>query len=325
MARRTRHFSPSATYHVMLRGNNGQPIFIAEADRCKFCLLMQEGVERYGHSILAFCFMNNHVHLAIQVQKVSLSKICQNLAFRYTRFYNWKYKTIGHLFQGRFKSILVDDNRYLKELIRYIHLNPVRANLVKDPFSYRWSSHKAYLTEQEFTWLARDTGLEKFGETRKEALQAFHDFVIAGIGKDDGLDFKRGDSEGILGDEMFIARSKNKTTNVMDENLYAIDLSTLLSIITEWYNVEVGMLQTPGVERRMAYIRSMGALLAREMEGISLNELDAFFRRTDGSMSQAASRLEARMHKSEAIKSEFERLQSHLQSISKSQLPMILT
>src|SRR5438128_178680 len=114
----------------MLRGNNGQAVFSSDAERCKFSLLMQEGTERYGHRILAFCFMTNHVHLAIQLKDVSLSKICQNLSFRYTQYYNKRHNTIGHLFQGRFKSILVEGKRYLKELIRYIHLNPVRAKIV---------------------------------------------------------------------------------------------------------------------------------------------------------------------------------------------------
>ena len=75
MARRTRHSSPGAYYHVMMRGNNGQSIFSSDSERSRFCLLMQEGVERYGHRILAFCFMSNHVHLALQVGDVSLSKI----------------------------------------------------------------------------------------------------------------------------------------------------------------------------------------------------------------------------------------------------------
>ena len=98
MARRTRFFS-------------------SESDRRKFCFLIKEGAERYGHRILAFCFMMNHVHLAIQLKDVSLSKICQNLCFRYTRFYHYRHETTGYLFQGRFKSILIDDNLYLEKLV----------------------------------------------------------------------------------------------------------------------------------------------------------------------------------------------------------------
>ena len=145
MARRNRYHLPSATYHVMLRGNAGDQIFDVDQDRCKMSFLIQEGVERYGHKLLAYCFMTNHVHLAIQVGQISLSRIMQNLSFRYTRHINRRRKRIGHLFQGRFKSIMVDSERYLKELVRYIHLNPVRAGIVKLPNQYQWSSHNVYL------------------------------------------------------------------------------------------------------------------------------------------------------------------------------------
>ena len=124
MARRPRFHLPFGIYHVMLRGNDGLPIFFSDADRCRMSLLLQEGVEQFSHYIHAFCFMSNHIHLAIQVRETSISRIMQNLAFRYARYINKKYDRVGHLFQGRFKSIIVDGNRYLKELVRYIHLNP---------------------------------------------------------------------------------------------------------------------------------------------------------------------------------------------------------
>jgi putative transposase len=312
MARRKRHFLRGATYHVMLRGNNGQSIFSAETDRYKFCLLIQEGVERYEHCVLAFCFMTNHVHLAIRVKNVTLSKICQNLAFRYTLHYNKQHKTIGHLFQGRFKSILIDSNRYLKELIRYIHLNPVRANLVNDPLDYRWSSHQAYMMQQEFTWLVRDEGLRKFGDLRENAVEAFYHFVVAGIGRNDGIDFKKGSSEGILGDEMFIEQMREETESGEDNKMFTTDLNTLISFVTGWYGIEAAMLQTPGIGREMAHIRAMTALLAKECNGVNLRELDTCFGRADSSMSQAALRLENRMLNSDALRSEFDELQAQL-------------
>ncbi|MDQ6998682.1 MAG: transposase, partial [Mariprofundus sp.] len=118
-------------YHVMLRGNGGIPIFENDEQRTHFCLLLQEGVVRYGHRVHAFCLMDNHVHLVIQVGTIDLSKIMQNVSFRYTRWFNARHKRIGHLFQGRFKAILVDEENYLLELVRYTHLNPVRAGLVE--------------------------------------------------------------------------------------------------------------------------------------------------------------------------------------------------
>lgn len=107
MARRPRFHTPTATYHIMLRGNDGQAIFFSEGDKVRMCLLMQQGVERFGHSIEAFCFMSNHIHLAVRVAEISISRIVHHLAFRYTRYINRLYERVGHLFQGRFKSVLV--------------------------------------------------------------------------------------------------------------------------------------------------------------------------------------------------------------------------
>lgn len=316
MARRGRYFLPGATYHVMMRGNNGQSIFSSDIDRCKFCLLIQEGVERYGHFILAFCFMTNHVHLAIQIKDVSLSKICQNLAFRYTRFYNRRHKTTGHLFQGRYKSILVDSNSYLKELIRYIHLNPVRAKLKDNPFDYRWSSHQAYLMQEDFVWLSKDNVLQLFGQVRQEAVEAYNNFVLSGMERCDEVDFKKGTSEGILGDEIFIDRVQEEIDGINNNAKFSLDLNTLISVITTWYDVDLTTLQMTGIDRKMTHIRAMTALMAKKSEGVKLQQLDVLFRRSDGTMSQSAARLEVRMCNSDALKSEFDRLQEELFSVT---------
>lgn len=89
--------------------------------------------------------MKNHVHLAIRVREIPLYKIIQNLSFRYTRYINKKKSQIGHLFQGRYKAILIDVDSYLLELVRYLHLNPVRAKLVTNPADYNWSGHNSYI------------------------------------------------------------------------------------------------------------------------------------------------------------------------------------
>ena len=175
MARRIRFQTPASTYHVMLRGNDGQPIFFSEGDKVKLCLFIQQGVERFDHTIEAFCFMSNHIHLALRVFDTSISRIVHHLAFRFAQFVNRKYKRIGHLFQGRFKSILVDDATYLKELIRYIHLNPVRAGMVTDPRDYLWSSHNAYIGLGEFVWLSKERACKGFTKKGKMYLQITKD------------------------------------------------------------------------------------------------------------------------------------------------------
>jgi len=113
MARKPRIHLDGALYHVMLRGNGGQSIFLSDEDRDAFEALVAQGVSRFGHRIHAYCcWMGNHVHLAIQVAETPLSKIMQNLAFRYTRWFNRREQRIGHLFQGRFKALLVDADSY---------------------------------------------------------------------------------------------------------------------------------------------------------------------------------------------------------------------
>lgn len=155
-----------------MRGNGGQRIFFSDQDRCRLLLLLQEGIHRFGHRIHGFCLMDNHLHLAIQVAEVPLAKIMQNLAFCYTRWINLRQRRIGHLFQGRYKAILVDRDAYLLELVRYIHLNPVRAGLVAEPRRYAWSGHRAYLGDEVLPWLTTDWILGQFsakGHTRRPA------------------------------------------------------------------------------------------------------------------------------------------------------------
>ncbi|MBS0634445.1 MAG: transposase [Verrucomicrobia bacterium] len=309
MARRQRSSIPGATYHVMLRGNNGQNIFRSDQERCTFCLLLQQGIERYGHRILAFCFMSNHVHLAIQLDQVSLSKIIQNLAFRYTRFYNWRHNTIGHLFQGRFKSLLVDSDRYLRELVRYIHLNPVRAKMVDSPAAYRWSSHRAYLMMSEYSWLSQNEVLVGFGTSKSEAIDALNAYVLAGIGLEEEAYFETGISEGILGEEQFI-----KTINVRCEKEClekpSIDLATLVSFISKKYEVDLHILPKLGMDRKSTHIRAVTALLARESRGVTLEELAVYFGREASGISKAAARLESRMQRSEDLELEVKNLLS---------------
>ncbi|MFH1185948.1 MAG: transposase [Chloroflexota bacterium] len=145
MARKPRIHYAGALHHVILRGNAGDDVFSDDVDRTKFCLLVQEGIERFEHRVHAFCLMGTHVHVALQVRERPLSRIMQNLTFRYTQWYNRRHARIGHLFHGRYKANLVDVDTYLVSLVRYIHLNPVRAGMVERPEDYRWSSHRFYV------------------------------------------------------------------------------------------------------------------------------------------------------------------------------------
>ena len=178
MTRKQRYHIPGAFYHIMMRGNDGQTIFFYNEERCRLCLLIQEGVEKYGHCIHAFCLMGNHIHLLIRVGLTPLSKIIHNLSFRYSQYFNRRHKKIGHVFQGRFKAILIQEEAYFLRLLRYIHMNPVRAHLVEEPEAYPWSGHGAYLGQMEFVWLTTEYGLGKFADQLGIARLKYRDYVL---------------------------------------------------------------------------------------------------------------------------------------------------
>ena len=149
MARRPRVHFPGALYHVISRGNQRQRIYKDDEDCRRFQALLGEVVKRHSITLYAYVLMPNHFHLLLEVGRTPLSKAMQSLLYRYTRHFNQHYRKIGHLFQGRYRAILCDRDNYLMELIRYLHLNPVRAGLISDPSRYQWSSHREYLRGEQ--------------------------------------------------------------------------------------------------------------------------------------------------------------------------------
>jgi REP element-mobilizing transposase RayT len=145
MARPLRIEYPGAFYHVTSRGNKQRDVFKSQRDREKFLSYLGSATERYGAVIHSYCLMNNHYHLLLETPGGNLSQIMRHVNGAYTTYFNVKRKRSGHLFQGRYKSILVEADSHAKELSRYIHLNPVRAKMVVHPKEHPWSSYQAYV------------------------------------------------------------------------------------------------------------------------------------------------------------------------------------
>ena len=145
MARPLRIEFPGAIYHVTSRGDRREPIFEDDEDRRAFLVAVGQTMERFDALVLAYCLMDNHYHLVIHTQRANLSRLMQRLNGVYTQSYNRRHAKEGHLFQGRFKGILVDENAYLLEVCRYVDLNPVRARMVRDPGNWHWSSYAAHV------------------------------------------------------------------------------------------------------------------------------------------------------------------------------------
>ncbi|MCW5742910.1 MAG: transposase [Alphaproteobacteria bacterium] len=179
MPRKPRLHVDDAIYHVMLRGNAGQPIFADDADRNRWEAILAESVARHGHRVLAYCWMGNHVHLCLRVAGTPLSRIMQQLAFRYARAFNRRHGRIGHVFQGRFRALLVGDEAYRLGLLRYIHRNPLATGLERDPRRYRWSSHGALSgARRPPDWLECAETLALFARDANVARRRLHAFVM---------------------------------------------------------------------------------------------------------------------------------------------------
>jgi REP element-mobilizing transposase RayT len=316
MPRKPRIHYPGAVYHVMLRGNGGQSIFFDQADRSKFLLLLQYGLEKYQHRIHAFCLMDNHVHLVLQVADIPLSKIMQNLAFRYTQFTNRKQHKTGHLFQGRFKALVVDADNYLLELVRYIHLNPLRAALVDDPSDYGWSSHRCYLGEVVIPWLATDWVLCQLAGSREPARLRYGQFVLDGYADGYVRDFSRGTFEGrVLGSDQFVDQSLAHA-----EQVYCrpVTMEAILEAVCDCFEVPLKDLKAPGRYGAESEARAAAAWLVRQSAGLQMKQLATILNRDLSGLSQAARRLDLRMLADAELKCRLERLSERV-SMSVSQ------
>jgi len=173
LPRRHRHHVPGGLYHAVLRGNHRRAIFDDGGDYHRFEDILAHALDRYGADLFAYCWMTNHVHLAIRIAEAPLGAVMGIVASRYARAKQRPLETTGHLFERRYRARLVDADRYLLALVRYIHLNPVRAHLVTDPRDYRWSSHRAYLGAPYPHWLRPEMVLRVLGPTADAARTAY--------------------------------------------------------------------------------------------------------------------------------------------------------
>lgn len=264
-----------------------------DSERCRYYLLMQEATAKFDCRIHAFCCMTNHIHMALQVGVIPLSRIMQNISLRYTTWINRKHGRTGHLFQGRFKALLIDADSYLSELVRYIHLNPVRAGMVSQPIDYIWSSHAAYLGEDSLPWLTTDWILSQYSSEISAAQKQYYEFVQSGMLESRRLEFHSGLLEGrILGDECFAEDALKKANQ---QRVHKISMYDIVSAVSIYFGISIDELAAIGKTRQYSEARSVAALLVRESPCHSLSELGALINRDITSLSQAARRYADKM------------------------------
>lgn len=184
MPRKRRITIPGVLHHIMARGIEGRNIFNTDGDRQIFLDLLQKGIAATGYRCYAWVLLPNHYHLLLRTSEKPLSELMRKLNSNYAIYYNKKYNRRGYLFQDRYKSIATQDQGYIEELIRYIHLNPVRSGIcktVKPLDSYKWCGHSMLMGHRNFSFQHVDEILLRFGKTRISAQQHYRKFIEKGL------------------------------------------------------------------------------------------------------------------------------------------------
>jgi len=284
MARPLRIEFPGAFYHITARGNEGREIFGSLRDRQQFLSYLESAVRRYHAVIHVYCLMGNHYHLLLETPSGNLSQILRHINGAYTTYFNVKRNRSGHLFQGRFKAILVDADEYAMELSRYIHLNPVRAGLANRPEQYPWSSFPCYVGEtQKPDWLSLDLILGYFDSQDAH----YREFVHALLAKEYKSPLQGTIASTILGSPDFVDAIQERylTSRKTDRNLPALrELSKAC--------IPKILKETESFFEDRAVARKAALYLCHRFSGRSLREIGRHFGIGESAVSQASRRFE---------------------------------
>jgi len=207
LARQLRIEYPGGFYHVTSRGNQKQAIYFSDEDRTYFLKCLGDAFERYQSIIHVYCLMENHYHLLVETPLGRLSKIMHFINTSYSVYFNKKHERSGHLFQGRFRAILVQAEEYARELGPYVHLNPVRAAVVNVPEEFAWSNYREYLgTVNPQPWTSTSLILSAFGTDLGSARMRYSEYVMWRLRQKLPNPLNAAEASGILGKPEFVER-----------------------------------------------------------------------------------------------------------------------
>jgi putative transposase len=253
MPRRLRIHLPGGFYHVTLRGNHQQDIFTAENDRSLLNMIVARAIEKFGARVHAYCWMSNHLHFLMQVGVEPLARPMRQIAAEYARAIQSKLGISGHFFERRYHALLVDADSYLLELLRYIHLNPVRAGTVDGPAKHRWSSHHNYVGSRIDSWITTDFLLGIFAGDRNHAIAEYLNFLRC----EADVPWQPPDASHtqVLGDDKFLARIRGDSDRLRARQT----LADLISEACRRFEIDPVQLDSPV---RDAYLTKVRAWIA---------------------------------------------------------------
>ncbi len=294
MARPLRIEAPGMWYHVMSRGNERRDLFRESNDCTKFLAALDENCARYSVEIHAYALMSNHFHLFLRTLEANLSRFMHRLLTGFTGWYNFTHERSGHLFQGRYKSIVVDRDDYGTVVSRYIHLNPVRTTAVRElPLrqrrrrlrQYKWSSYRAMIGLATCPgFLCMHETLTRFGRTKSERRRGYARFVEEGLLRDVASPFENVVGQSLLGSDTFVERMRGIVREYRGgdsdaaksaRELLSVPLDRVIKLVSEEYNISEELLRTPVLGRCGCEARRVAFWLAarRCAGGTSLREI----------------------------------------------------
>ncbi len=288
MARRPRVFASGLLYHVIVRGNQRQKTFRSDDDYKAYLDRLEKYRAKFHVRIYAYCLMPNHVHLLLETGSTPLAKFMQGLQQSYTQYFNRSYRKVGHLFQGRYKAIICDKDKYLLALVRYIHLNPVRARLAKRPERYPHSGHRSYLLMNETPKIIEVGPILKLLGGKK----GYENFVLEGMSESHNDEYYAVEDQRFLGEEGF-GEEISRDAGFKEERKPQESIETVFKEIARQLETTPELLR--GKDRRwdISKKRAQGvASLVRE-HGYGVSEVAKFLRRDQANISTMLSRLSA--------------------------------
>lgn len=277
----------------MSRGNEQKEIFKSHRDREKFLEYLASANERYGAVIQAYCLMSNHYHLLLKTPEGNLPEIMRHINGAYTTYFNVKRKRSGHLFQGRYKAILVEADSYAAELSRYIHLNPIRVGLAEKPEDYPWSSYRSYIGQSTpAEWLKTEFILSYFGQPGPQAGIRCRQFVeeLQGRGYDSPL--RKAIGTAVLGSADFVEKI---TADHLEHREHEKDVPALRQLLSKPSPEQIIKVVEKefGTNKKLA--RQGGMYLCHRCSGKGNREISELFGVGPSAVAEASRRLQERI------------------------------
>jgi REP-associated tyrosine transposase len=310
MARPLRITFQGAFYHVTSRGNERKAVFKSKRDREKFLEYLDSATERYNAVIHVFCLMDNHYHLLLETPAGNLPQIMRHINGAYTTYFNVKRARSGHLFQGRYKAILVEIDEYAKELSRYIHLNPVRAKIVETPEEYAWSSYNFYIGKQKSPgWLHRDFILGYFGKKVPSAQKGYRKFIRALVDVEYESPLEEVTASLLLGTDGFVdyirdnfirGRKPTRDLPAIGKLAPTISMDTVCDTVAACINED------------SPHLRNVQIYFCWKLTGEKLKTIGDRFGISDAAVSQVCKRLKIRMGNDRKLRKRIETIEKKI-------------